>query len=128
MRKLYLYVGLGLAIMTIAPSTKAQDTGPCDELVSENAPCTCNGIHNTVFVQNCGNPSDFHCSPSIRVACCLNPLITFLTHTEGNACNGPRVLSALKGLPEGQQVYIRNCKGLYIAVLVHHSEATASGD
>lgn len=129
MRKLLFYVNMGLLILLSTPIAKAQqDTGPCAEVVNTQQMCICNGIHNTVLLQGCGGVSDQHCSPSATVVCCLNPLITFQTRTQGNLCRGPEGPTALKGLPEGQQVYVRNCNGLYIASLVHHSKATASGD
>jgi hypothetical protein len=129
MRKLLFYVNIGLLILLSTPIAKAQqDTGPCAEVENRDESCICNGFHNTVFIQGCGGAFDQHCSPSITVICCLNPRITFQTHTQGNDCSGPRTPIALKGLPEGQQVYVRNCNGLYIASLVHHSKAAASGD
>jgi hypothetical protein len=110
------------------PIAKAQDTALALWSRITNGNCTCNGIHDSVPIHGCGAESDQHCSPSGSVICCLNPLISFQDHSLGNFCSGPRTPIALNGLPEGQQVYVRNCHGPFIAILVHHSRAAASGD
>ena len=122
MRKLYL-CGLVFLTMAITPVMKAQDTGPCSEVTLQDRTCDCDGFKNTVIIQACDGAYDQHCSPSYTQICCLTPRITFPTNTQGNDCSGPRIAAALNGLPEGQEVYVRNCNGLYIAVLVHHSKA-----
>jgi hypothetical protein len=123
MHKLCLYFSLGFLAAMIGPLAKAQTTGPCVVLEDSTAHCQCNGFPQTVLVKQCGILRDLnHCYQFGYVVCCSNPLIQFPTYVLGDPCTGPKLPTALKGLPEGQQVYMRNCRGLYVASRVQGSD------
>lgn len=129
MRKLCLYFSLGFLVAMIAPLAKAQSTGPCVYLNTVSTRCVCGGGTIYVTYHTCGVENlELHCYQVGWVYCCQNPVIKYADSTLGDPCNGPKLPTALKGLPQGQQVYMRNCRGLYVASRVERSQPIATGD
>jgi hypothetical protein len=116
MRKPYFFLGLGFLALIIAPLIKAQSSGLCIVTYSTSASCRCGGVSHSVPVTTCGiETSKTHCYSGGSVQCCAYPLIRFETYSSGDPCGGPKIPVALQGLGEGQVVYMRNCRGLYVA-------------
>jgi len=128
--KRLLILSAAISLWLMAPTAKAQG-GACVALNNSSAGCSCNGRFVTVTIKICSTLHDLNrCNDTCDlVTCCSTaPTVRFVSACQDASCNGPKLPVALKGVPDCQQLYLRNCRGQYVASRNIGSRAQSGGD